>query len=108
VTDVAPDGTAMILTSGYMRASHREWDVMQSKPAEPWISNVRALPVWTNVPIRYRIDIWPTAATIAAGHRLRIAIASSDVPNHEPLVQVARNTIHHDDLYPSTLTVTTR
>lgn len=107
VTDVDEDGVARLLSSGYLRASHREWDPARSKPAEPWISNTRLLPVWTNTPIEYRIDIWPVAATILPGHRLRIMISSADAPNHEPLAYPARNTIYHDPRYPATLTLTT-
>jgi hypothetical protein len=108
VTDVAPDGSSLLMTSGYMRASHREWDRLRSTAAEPWIHNLFAAPVWTNSPLEHRIDIWPTAYELQPGHRLRVQIASSDTPNHEPLAQPARNTIHHDDRYPATLTLTIR
>lgn len=108
VADVAPDGSSLLLSSGYLRASHRAVDEARSLPAEPWIANTATSVVWPNDPMLYRIDIWPVAAELQPGHRLRIMIASADMPNHEPLSQVSRNTVHHSALYPSQLLLTVR
>lgn len=102
VTDVAPDGSSMLVTSGYMRASHRAWDPSRSRPAEPWIINEKAAPV-TAKSLEYRIDIWHTAYELQKGHRLRITIMSSDTPNHEPILLPAMNTVFHDNGYPELL-----
>ncbi|HEX9710934.1 MAG TPA: CocE/NonD family hydrolase C-terminal non-catalytic domain-containing protein [Actinomycetota bacterium] len=36
ISDVAPDGSSMLITTGYVRASHRAWDPSKSIPSEPW------------------------------------------------------------------------
>lgn len=105
VSDVAPDGSSTLFTQGFMRATHREYDRFRSRPAEPWISNLRPAAV-RNEPMEIRIDIWHTAYELQPLHRLRIAIAPSDVPNHDPLPYASRNTIFHDAQYPATLTLT--
>jgi len=45
-------------------------------------------------PRDYDIEIWPTAKTWAAGHRLRVDIYSADTPNHFALLKPALNTIY--------------
>lgn len=108
VADVAPDGSSLLLSSGYLRASHRAVDESRSRPAEPWIANTAKATVWPNDAALYRIDVWPVAAELQPGHRLRIMISSTDVPNHEPLPHGSRNTIHHSARYPSRLILTVR
>jgi len=108
VTDVAPDGSSMLMTTGYMRASRREVDHMRSKPAEPWISNARDLPVPKWAAFSMQIDIWHIGYELQPGHRLRLTIMSADATNHEPLLEPARNIVFHDDRYPSRLILTTR
>lgn len=108
VADVAPDGSSLLLSSGYLRASHREWNPARSGPAEPWIDNLRLLPVPPLSAQEYRIDVWPVASELQPGHRLRVMIASADAPNHEPLPYAARNAIYHDAAHPSTFMITVR
>lgn len=107
LADVAEDGSATEFTAGFMRASHREVNPMRSRPAEPWIANARPLPV-RNEPTEFRIDIWHTAYELQPGHRLRLTISSSDVPNHDPLPYPARNTLYHDAAHPAMLVMTVR
>ena len=106
-------GNACLLTSGYLRASHREVDEGKSLPAEPWIINelehVFEVPNRLTDPdpvVEYRVDIWPIAATLQPGHRLRITIMSSDVPSHEPSPYAGVNEIFHNARYPSQLIAT--
>ncbi len=108
VTDVAPDGTSTLLTSGYMRASHRTWDPERSRPGDPWITNEDPAPVPPGRILEYRVDIWDIAHTVQPGHRIRMTISSSDVPNHEPLAEPALNAVFHDQHYPSALILTVR
>ena len=108
VTDVAPDGSTKLISSGYVRASHRKWDETRSRPGVPWLPNEDPAPVPAGKPLEYRIDIWDIAHTIAKDHRLRIAVSSSDSPNHEPLTEPAINAVLHAEDYPSKLLVTVR
>lgn len=99
LSDVFPDGRAIQLQSGMVRARYRNPD---GEPAllEP------------NKVYRFEIDMWATANRFAVGHRLRLDISSADFPKFErnnnrggtpgPSI-VARQTIHHDAAHPSHL-----
>jgi predicted acyl esterase len=58
----------------------------------------------------FAIEIWPTSRVFAAGHRLRLEIASCDDQSHlgdahEALAIPARNTILEGRAHPSRLLV---
>lgn len=108
LADVAPDGSSTLLTSSYLRASHRTWDDARSVPGAPWISNEEPAPVPSGKILEYRVDIWDIAHTLQPGHRLRMNISSADTPNHEPLAEPALNAVFHDQHYPSELIPTVR
>lgn len=108
VSDVAPDGTSKLISSGYVRASHRRWDPKKSRPGRPWLPNTKPAVVPAGKPLEYRIDIWDIAHTVLKGHRLRIAVSSSDSPNHEGLPEPAVNYLFHSRDFPSKLLVTVR
>lgn len=108
VTDVSPDGSSKLITSGYVRASHRRWDPRRSRPGRPWLPNTRPAPVPSGKPLKYRMDVWDIANTIKKGHQLRITVSSSDFGNHEPLPEPALNYLFHSKAFPSRLLVTVR
>lgn len=106
VSDVQPDGTSLLLSSGYVRATQRAVDRQRSRPGEPWLRNTRADPVPQHRAVRYRIPIEPVGVTLPEGHRLRVAIYSADIAVHEPLLISAANTVYHDADHPSVLRFT--
>jgi predicted acyl esterase len=108
VTDVSPGGDSKLISSGYVRASHRRWDEKRSRPGRPWLPNTGPAPVPSGKALEYRIDIWDIAHTVEKGHRLRISVASSDFPNHEPLLEPAVNYLFHSGAYESKLLITVR
>jgi uncharacterized protein len=108
VTDVAPDGSTKLISSGYVRASHRGWDEKRSRPGSPWLPNEDPSIVPAGKALEYRVDIWDIAHTVAKGHRLRVTVSSSDTPNHEPLAEPALNMVLHGRDFPSKLLVTVR
>ena len=100
VVDVYPDGQAIRLCYGIVRAQYRESYQQPSliRPGEIY---------------EYTIQLRPTANLFKKGHRIRVDISSSDFPmfdrNHNTgrpfqsdaeLVQ-AKQTIYHDARYPS-------
>jgi uncharacterized protein len=102
LSDVAPDGTATLLSAGYLRASHRAHDPRRGV----WIDRqlvapyhvhtaARAVPPAAGEAQGYDIGIWPTAKEFAPGHRLRIDIYSADTPNHLALLVPALNSVFH-------------
>jgi putative CocE/NonD family hydrolase len=97
LVDVYPDGRAVILTDGILRARYRY------SLSEPQL--LRAGEVY-----ELCIDLWATANRFKAGHRIRLEVSSSNFPrfdrntntggaiaqeDHTARV-VACNTIYHD------------
>jgi len=89
--DVAPDGRSRYLTEGGLRALHRAIDPDPDFPREaerlPFHSFERAdvAPLFPGEPTELRLRMWPTSVRIAAGHRLRVAIAGADRGTFERL-----------------------
>jgi uncharacterized protein len=99
VSDVFEDGRAIQLQSGALRARYR---------------NLRAAPALLERGRVYRleIDLWATANTFKAGHRLRVDISSADFPRfdrnsnrgEEPGRPIkAEQTVYHDAQHRSQL-----
>ncbi|MCB9793065.1 MAG: CocE/NonD family hydrolase [Alphaproteobacteria bacterium] len=75
VSDVYPDGRAMLLLDGAARVASRE-DLFSLAPVEP------------GAPIALDVQLAPTSVVLNAGHRLRLAVSSSSAPRYA----VNRNT----------------
>jgi putative CocE/NonD family hydrolase len=101
LSDVFPDGRAIQIQSGILRARYRalDGDPQLLEPGKVY---------------RFEIDLWATANRFKVGHRLRVDIASADFPRYdrnsnrggepgEPIA--ARQTIYHDEERHSHLTV---
>ncbi len=70
LSDVFPDGRAVQIQNGILRARHRNLD------GEPeWLEPGKIY--------RFEIDMWATANRFLAGHRLRIDISSADFPRFD-------------------------
>jgi putative CocE/NonD family hydrolase len=94
VEDVAPNGTSTPLTEGALLGSLRAVDRGASWPApggaylipyHPY-TQASATPVTPGQLTRYDIEIFPTFATIGAGHSIRVTISSADSPHLSPTV----------------------
>ncbi len=99
VEDVAPDGTSTPLTSGALLGSFRKldpkltWRAPDGKPTMPYHPYTRASaePVEPGAVTRYDVEIFPTLAKIASGHRLRLTVTTSDTPHLLPSPGQAAN-----------------
>jgi predicted acyl esterase len=100
LSDVFPDGRAIQLQAGILRARYRE-------PRNPGLLEPGRI-------YRFEIDLWATANCFKAGHRLCVDIASADFPRFdrnanrggEPGPPVAaQQTLYHDPEHPSHLLV---
>jgi hypothetical protein len=98
LSDVFPDGRAICLQNGVVRARLRDPD----NPAALEPGRV----------YRFEIDMWATANRFAAGHRFRVDISSADFPRFDRNtngagaghgVVKALQTIYHDPERPSHL-----
>ena len=52
--DIAPDGSAFVLSRGWLKASHRELDLEKTKPWQPYHPHSRAVPVTPG-----EVNEWP-------------------------------------------------
>lgn len=71
LTDVYPDGRSILVCDGILRARFRE-SFAQPSLLEPG----RVYPL--------TVDLWSTAIAFSRGHRIRVAISSSNAPRFEP------------------------
>ena len=103
LTDVYPDGRSMLVLDGILRMRFRDGDDHEVL-MEPG----------TIYPVT--VDLWSTAITFNAGHRIRVAVSSSNWPrfhvnpnNGEALYVsdddkvVAEQVLYHDAVHPSHL-----
>jgi putative CocE/NonD family hydrolase len=100
LVDVHPNGYAMPVSEGILRARFREGTdkIRLLKPGEVY---------------QYQIELTPTANVFLPGHRIRVDITSSNFPQFdrnpntgEPLgesknVRVAQQTVYHDKNHAS-------
>jgi len=103
LVDVAPDGTAINLTEGILRAKYRESTTGEAKPIVP------------GRVYEYKIDMWSTSNVFLKGHRIRLEVSSSNFPRFDRNLNTGKdaatdsifakvtNTIYHDQQHPSAL-----
>ena len=104
LVDVHPDGRAIILCEGIVRARFRD-SVERPVLMEP------------GTVYELRIDLWETSNVFKAGHRIRLDVSSSNFPRfdrnlntgHQPGIDaeiaVAEQTVYHDAEWRSRLTL---
>ena len=119
VEDVAPDGTVSRLTGGWQVLSHRKLDAsrtryLDGKIIQPYHPFTRAdqKRLGRNEVAPIDVEVFPTAATIRPGHRLRLAVQAFDVPHLLPSLGLVLGTltvmkVHTSAEYPSELTLPT-
>lgn len=88
LSDVAPDGRSLLISSGSLNGTRRN-SLTSPTPMKPGET--------------YELDVpmMPTGWVIQPGHRLRLAIAGSDFPNLWPTPQSATSRIYRDAQHPS-------
>jgi predicted acyl esterase len=100
ISDVYPDGRSMLITDGILRMRNRNgvdhWEFMQ--PGEIY---------------EIEVDLWSTSYIWNTGHRIRVAVSSSNYPRflanpntNDPInanssFNIANNTLYLDNIYPS-------
>jgi putative CocE/NonD family hydrolase len=117
LSDVAPNGNATALTSGLLEGSQRaldssrSWFAADGKPLLPFHPYTKAAvaPAVPGQVNRYQVEVFPTVDTLAAGHRLRVTIATSDFPHALPSVTQLPGllggvyALRHSAAYPSSV-----
>jgi len=102
LSDVYPDGRSMLVTDGIRRASLRR-------------SYEKREPLKAGRVYELDVDLWSTSLVFNRGHRIRVAVSSSNAPRFEPNPntgvphftpgrgRVATNTLHLSSRSPSRL-----
>lgn len=93
MNDVAPDGTSTPITHGALQASLRAIDEEKSTrspngdyvDAKPRLTLESRQPLVPGEPTTVDINLLPTDAVIAPGHRIRIDVFAASIPRYLPL-----------------------
>jgi uncharacterized protein len=100
VDDVDASGNVTPLTDGLQTASLRAVDTTRSRMMnnlmiQPWHPYTQASTqlLTAGTPVLVPVEIFPTSAMIAQGHRLRIAIGASNLPQGVPPVPTLLNSL---------------
>jgi len=86
--DESTGGKRQLITTGYLKASHRELD-NRTTEGNPYHPHTRAVPVQPGKIEEYVVRLYPFGATFHAGHRLVLELS-----NNEPLAD------EHNSLLP--------
>jgi predicted acyl esterase len=100
LTDVYPDGRSMLVTDGIIRARYRQGFDKEAllEPGQVY---------------ELTVDLWSTSIVFNNGHRMRVAVSSSNAPRVEPNpntgrpfradkeTRPAKNTLHLSAKHPS-------
>ncbi|GAA1717811.1 CocE/NonD family hydrolase [Nonomuraea bangladeshensis] len=112
--DAAPDGGRQLITTGYLKASHRELDERTTE-GDPYHPHTRAVPVEPGVIEEYVLRLYPFAATLRPGHRLVAELSNDEPPAdahnallppdafHLPVGRPVTHKIYRDAAHPSRL-----
>ena len=76
--DVDPHGSRTQMTTGWLKASHRELDEAKSKPWLPVHPHSRAIPVVPGEVNEYAIRIFSFSNVFKSGHRIEIELSSQE------------------------------
>ncbi len=120
VNDVFSDGRARNITSGWLNATHRQYDPDELSittehaldpgytPFDPFYDRPDREPceIEEGELYQYAVEIWPTCNVFKKGHRVRLSISNSDFPHLLPVVRPSANTIVIDDEHLATLDFT--
>ncbi|MBM3342182.1 MAG: CocE/NonD family hydrolase [Betaproteobacteria bacterium] len=63
---------------GWLRASQRKLDPVESKPYRPWHTHDEIQPLTPGVPVVLDIEIWPTSVVVPPGYRIGFTVRGRD------------------------------
>jgi uncharacterized protein len=113
LVDVYPDGRAIGIIDGIIRASYRD-----SYPEPGIVQPGPATPIEPGTVYEYSIDLWATGITFLPGHRIRVDITSSSHRRWDRNLNTgdraydsnqtagAHQSIYHDPQRPSRISLT--
>ncbi|CAJ0778622.1 Cocaine esterase [Ralstonia condita] len=114
IDDVDAAGNVTPLTDGLQTASLRAVDASRSRTMnglmiQPWhpFTPSSAQPLMPGQPVLVPVEVFPSSALIASGHKLRVAVGASNLPQGVPPLPTLLNslagvlTIYSDAAHPS-------
>jgi predicted acyl esterase len=78
VFELGQQGQPVVLTKGWLRASHRKLDAAKSLPYRPYHAHNERLWLEPDVPVECQIEIISTCIVLKKGHQLRVDIHAQD------------------------------
>jgi hypothetical protein len=78
LNDIDPYGNRSLVSTGWLKASHREVDESRSTPWRPHHPHTRAMPVKPGEIYRYAIRIYSMSWVFKAGHRIELEVGSQE------------------------------
>lgn len=115
VDDVDERGVAKSLSNGLQTASLRALDASRSRHLDgqmiqPWHPYTQAsVQPLDGEPVQVAVEVFATSALIAKGHKLRVAVSASNLPQGVPPIPTLLQslagvlTIHSDAAHPSSV-----
>jgi predicted acyl esterase len=94
VSDVDPSGSKIEMSTGWLKASHREVDEGRSTPWRPFHPHTRSEPVVPGEIYEYAIPIGAISNVFKAGHRIELEIRSIESPGDPKLALLAPDSFH--------------
>lgn len=113
--DVDASGKRKQVSSGYLKASHRELDLDKSKPWQPHHPHTRSVPVVPGEINEYAVKMYPFSNLFRAGHRLELELSCNESIDeatakllppdsyHLPSGRATMHKIYRDAAHPSRL-----
>lgn len=99
---------SMIVSKGWLRASHREKDEARTTNTRPFYTHTNPQPIEPGKIYKYDIEVLPCAHCFRAGHRIRLDLSIGDTLftdsffTHQYFYyKVGTDTYHHSASYPS-------
>lgn len=92
--DVDPSGKAKEITTGWLKASHRELDEARSKPYQPYHPHTRSVPVRPGEIYEYAIWMGHIANVFRKGHRMQLEIRSMEAQDDPNVALMAPDSFH--------------
>jgi putative CocE/NonD family hydrolase len=88
--EVSPSGYSTLITTGWLKASHRT-------------SHEEPEPIAADEAQEYRIGLWATSYKVKAGHRLRVSVACGDFPRIWPTATNPQIRLALGERHPSSI-----
>lgn len=116
VYDLHPSGERVVVSKGYLRASHRALDPDRSAEHWPHHTHADPTPVEPGEINEYHIRFSPTSLVVESGHRLALELFATDLPatrgnqeapgaHHLPEAETVAHQVYHSHRHPSRLVI---